>query len=207
MVTAGPFTNPANHHVYYLLEADTWTNCELAAIRLQGHLVTINDAAEDVWVFSMFGPLRNGYNGIWIGLTDVTIEGIYVWISGEYSAYKNWGAAEPNNLGEEDYGCYFANGPYAGSWNDCGVWHGALPAIVEVAPRLGPHVSIQVATVQIRWDSLPNKLYQLQYSSSATTNTWVNWGPQIIGNGEPVQILDSALHNPRRFYRVVESDP
>lgn len=39
-VIAGPLTNPANGHLYYLLDADTWTNSEAQAVALGGHLVT-----------------------------------------------------------------------------------------------------------------------------------------------------------------------
>ena len=37
--------NPANGHLYSLLDTATWTASEAEAIALGGHLVTINDAA------------------------------------------------------------------------------------------------------------------------------------------------------------------
>src|SRR6187401_3345421 len=49
-IIAGPFTNAANGHFYYLLAAATWINSEATAVFYGGHLVTINNAAENQWV-------------------------------------------------------------------------------------------------------------------------------------------------------------
>ena len=52
-VLAGPITNVAGH-IYYLLTPATWTQSENEAIALGGHLVTINDDAENDWVYDTF---------------------------------------------------------------------------------------------------------------------------------------------------------
>jgi lectin-like protein len=83
-VLAGPLTNAANGHTYYLLSADTWTASEAEARGLGGHLVTINDAAENQWVLNSFSPLTGvPYASLWIGLNDAANEGQFVWASGE----------------------------------------------------------------------------------------------------------------------------
>jgi hypothetical protein len=46
-VLAGPIANPANNHQYYLLEPACWTNAENTAVSLGGHLVSIDDEAEN----------------------------------------------------------------------------------------------------------------------------------------------------------------
>src|SRR5512145_3029810 len=83
-VLAGPITNAANAHTYYLLSANTWTASEAEARGLGGHLVTINDAAENQWVRSTFFPLTGvPYASLWIGLNDAANEGQFVWANGE----------------------------------------------------------------------------------------------------------------------------
>src|SRR5436853_7230475 len=93
--------NPANNHTYYLLSNSTWTAAESQAVLLGGHLVTVNDQAENDWVWNRWGTNRS----LWIGLHDpVFNDGTgaqhgsnFVWASGEVTAFKNWNSGEPNN--------------------------------------------------------------------------------------------------------------
>jgi hypothetical protein len=96
-VLTDPITNSANGHWYYLLEANYWTNAEAQAVQLGGHLVTINDAAENAWVLNTFGNYGGVPRQLHIGLTDQGHEGVWVWTSGESATYRNWAPGEPNN--------------------------------------------------------------------------------------------------------------
>ena len=114
-VLAGPITNPANGHAYFLLAPASWTAAEASAVAMGGHLVTINDAAENEFVrtavLAFDGADRRG----WIGLNDVKVEGTFTWKSGEPVTFTNWSGGEPNNSGGvEDYVEMFGNG----LWND-----------------------------------------------------------------------------------------
>ena len=85
---------------------------------LGGHLVTINNAAEDAWIGDTFLGAAT-YDQFWIGSTDVEQEGNWKWTSGEAFNYSNWQPREPNNAGGlED----FVNKEYCcghfGDWND-----------------------------------------------------------------------------------------
>jgi len=87
--------NPANGHYYRLTEPLSWPNAEAQAVAWGGHLVTINDAAEELWLISTFGASECFY----IGLNDIAIEGVWEWVSDEPVTYTNWCPGEPNNCG------------------------------------------------------------------------------------------------------------
>jgi hypothetical protein len=116
----GPIVNPSNGHAYYLLTQNNWTDSEAEAIGLGGHLVTINDAAENAWVVSTFANFGNVSRALWIGLNDAAVEGTFVWASGESVGYTNWGPSEPNDSGGiEDWVHIFpTTDPRSPTWND-----------------------------------------------------------------------------------------
>lgn len=105
-VIQGPITNPANGHEYYLLQNSNWTQAEAWAVALGGHLATINDEAENEWVFTTFSSPAGQPPNLWIGLNDAAVEGEYVWASGEASTMEPLFAdGEPNddiNVADED---------------------------------------------------------------------------------------------------------
>ncbi len=70
----GPITNPANGHDYYLLEASTWTAAETEAVSLDGHLATINDAAEHDWIYPGFPICRLRCSHLTESLPDLKTE-------------------------------------------------------------------------------------------------------------------------------------
>ena len=82
-IIAGPVTDPANGHDYYLLAANTWTASEAEAENLGGTLAVIPNAAEQEWVFSKFGS--NG--DYWIGLHRKVYGGPFFWPAEERVEY------------------------------------------------------------------------------------------------------------------------
>ncbi|MDB6033648.1 MAG: Peptidase and in kexin sedolisin, partial [Verrucomicrobiales bacterium] len=109
--------NPANNHKYYLLQTTNWTQSEAAAVALGGHLVTIDDAAENTWVFNQWGQGKC----LWIGLNDAATEGTFAWSSGSSVTYTNWRPGEPSSgpAVDEDYVYIHPLGfGGAGQWND-----------------------------------------------------------------------------------------
>ncbi len=120
----GIATNPANGHLYYLLSANGWLEAENEAVSLGGHLATINDPAEQDWVWATFGPDSSFQTGpLWIGLNDVVEEGAFVWSSGEPAGFTYWKPGEPRgDVPNEDYVAMdTANQPPVGNpgrWND-----------------------------------------------------------------------------------------
>jgi hypothetical protein len=135
-----------NGHSYFLTAPGTWDETEAEAVLAGGHLVTINDAAENAWVAATFvDPIPSGSR--WIGLYQLPgspePDGGWVWISGEPVTYTNWDIGEPSNGdGVENYA---ELGSLSGidTWNDWsdlkGDWAlwGPIAGIVEI-PRVIP---------------------------------------------------------------------
>jgi probable HAF family extracellular repeat protein len=130
-----------NGHAYYLLDASSWYAAERKAMALGGHLVTINDQAENDWVFDTFGHRDDVLRLLWLGLNDRAREGRFVWVGGEPSSFRRFDRGEPNNdpgnaLGEEDVVHMFPPiDQRGGFWNDVsGFPEGAMPwhGVVEV---------------------------------------------------------------------------
>ena len=108
-----------NGHTYMLTtQPMTWTQAEAEAVIKGGHLVTINDQAEQDWLTSTFAEEAS----LWMGLTDSEEEGNWKWVSGEISTYSNWRQGQPDDgagrFGGEEYGQFDANGNDVSSWND-----------------------------------------------------------------------------------------
>lgn len=196
-ILEGPISNPANGHSYYLLDPKTWKEAEKEAVSLGGHLVTINDAAEQSWVVETFG---NPQVGIWIGLTDDGTEGTWRWISGQPLIYTNWAPGEPNSNGVENWGHLWPVGisDVGGMWNDAP--EQPMYAVVEIE---GTRASIEVASVAISWQSTANKLYQVQWSTKVDSDNWSDIGGLVVGNGQTNTVFDSVVGVSRKFYRVI----
>jgi hypothetical protein len=73
----------------------------------------------------------------------------------------------------------------------------------EVATIIPPLTTIQVASKGISWLSESNRTYQVLYSSSLTTNTWVNLASPVQGIGGTMTIFDNVFGEPRKYYQVV----
>lgn len=120
--------NPSNGHYYTLTHEMNWLQAEARATELGGHLVTINNREEELWLRHKFGTHENFY----LGFNDLNIEGDWEWVSGEPVTYTNWWPGEPNNQSGEGEtenaavmnfgGCEEINGEwdcyYGDGWND-----------------------------------------------------------------------------------------
>ena len=138
-ILTGPVVNPSNGHSYYLLSAMDWNSSEAFATRLGGHLVTINDSAENAWVVSQFSNYGGNPRHLWIGLNDAVNEGAWIWASNDASNYRNWTLGEPND-GAGIYSAEDAVHIWSPSWGYAsGTWNDAqanllYEGVVEVGP-------------------------------------------------------------------------
>jgi hypothetical protein len=111
-------TNYNGHSYYRSTSSMTWTSAKVACENMGGHLVTMNSAAENNFVYTTW---PSG----WIGFTDESVEGTFKWVTNEPVTYTNWNIGEPNNAGNEDY-AQFVTG---GKWND--LPNTSLPYVIE----------------------------------------------------------------------------
>jgi hypothetical protein len=122
-IIAGPITNPANGHDYYLLSPNTWTASEAEAESLDGTLAIIKNAEEQKWILSTFSAYKGTNNNLWIGLHRSLHGGSLVWVTGKKLDYANWAGGQPDNAGGVQDFVFMASatrpwGFPTGSWAD-----------------------------------------------------------------------------------------
>ena len=102
---------------YAIVQGPSWEEAEANAQKLGGHLVTINDAAENGWIKQTFNSELFGGNNndAWIGLRRQNISDSFSWADGLSIGYSNWYPGEPNGSSQP--------GPYATNYG--GMWLGA----------------------------------------------------------------------------------
>lgn len=131
-VMAGPITNPANGHDYYLLAPESWSAAEAEAENLGGTLAIIKSEADQKWVFAKFGHDGDKLRSLWIGLRRQNPGGPFVWLDGSKLDYSDWNSGQPDNGGGvEDCVYMWTDSQNCGAWNDAVDWT-SLNAVVEV---------------------------------------------------------------------------
>ena len=114
-----------NGHAYKAYsESLTWTNAKLYCESLGGHLATITDIQESIFITDYLTSIEFPRNGYWIGLHCESNRQWY-WITGETYNFKNWATNEPNNSSytKDNENCVHLYGKNeaerrTGEWND-----------------------------------------------------------------------------------------
>jgi hypothetical protein len=117
-IIAGPVTNPANGHDYYLLAPESWPAAEAEAENLGGTLAIIKSADEQKWVFAKFGAYGGTDRNLWIGLHRQWQGGPFVWVTSEKLDYVNWEGGQPDNAGGVENCVERWPAEHRGAWND-----------------------------------------------------------------------------------------
>lgn len=115
---------PANSHEYQVVLSDglTWWDARSAAPALGTgwELASIGSAEENAFVTSLLDATLVDRAHFWLNATDVTNEGVWVWLDGTTFSYTNWWAGEPsggNISPSEDFLAYDLRGG-SWAWND-----------------------------------------------------------------------------------------
>ena len=110
-----------NGSTYYISESpEYWAAAQSNCIAKGGNLVCISDANENNFVSNILPGQQ-----FWLGYTDETVEGSFVWVDGSNHTYTKWSPTEPSNsgpTGNEDYTLINSgeggSNPLDGFWND-----------------------------------------------------------------------------------------
>ena len=105
--SAAGFTEFDGHCYYAVNWGNSWMDARASCAAAGGYLATATTESEADLILSLTGR-------VWIGACDADAEGTWTWITGEPWSYAAWGSGEPNNMGAEDCGEIYSDGP----WND-----------------------------------------------------------------------------------------
>lgn len=145
---------PCSRYYFNNSPTSNWATAEQQANAVGGHLVSVNNAAENAALLT--AAQAQGLTGaIWIGFTDAASEGNFVWSNGSANTYSNWNGGEPSNSGgfpcntdEDGTILQLSNG----RWNDLALNNGCPGAtqfrsVIEI--DLCPVVSATGPTVAV----------------------------------------------------------
>ncbi|KAL9961211.1 hypothetical protein ACROYT_G030114 [Oculina patagonica] len=76
---------------------DTWGNSQGKCATQGAALPSIHSQEENVFVQSLHGGEKS-----WLGLSDINIEGKFVWTDGTPTDFYHWAKYQPNNYGNQD---------------------------------------------------------------------------------------------------------
>ena len=97
-----------NGHFYGITpQKDYWDNAEAYAVSQGGYLVTIDNAAENIFIQNTFLTGNNVNEKLWIGLTchrplNYLDKSSWSWVDGSTVTYSNWRAGQPDKGFDSD---------------------------------------------------------------------------------------------------------
>ena len=197
----------------------TWQQAESEAQAAGGHLVTVNDRAEETWLRNNFSKTE----GLWIGINDANQEGKFEWANGEAVTYTNWAPGEPNDAGGfQDYGWLnyldgqwddnFNNGRLRGIIEIPGTTGGNEPTIILSQDRYQANENVGTARLALTRSGDLSKTSRVQYqlfdgtakagSDYTARNGTVTFNPGQSRANIPVAIINDSRDEPTENLNV-----
>ena len=155
-----------NHHYFISDHFLTWPNAKIEAEQIGVNLVSINSMQENEFLFNNIDQI------CLIGLSDLDLEGSYIWESGEPFNYNQLGS--PGTDFNDDFGVIYH---WNGEWTMVNQWV-QKPFLIE----LSCNNSAEVLTVNCPEDQI--------YEAVLGETQPVNWTEPIINTTCPGNILN-----------------
>jgi gliding motility-associated-like protein len=141
------------------------------------NLISVQSATENADLVQALSNQGYSSNVIWIGYSDATTEGSFVWYDGAPLSYSNWAPGEPNDAGgNEDCTQIYPDG----SWNDlnCAGYNSLSVIEVNICPQISvvnvPPTHCPLTNVTMNASTLlgsPNYTYTWVQSGAETFTT------------------------------------
>ena len=87
----------------FAISTGDWNACNSACSSLNAMMLCVKDAATNDWLWNQTG---GGTSETWIGLSDISRNGTYTWVSGCSSTYTNWYPGQPDFNSNQFYAYY-----------------------------------------------------------------------------------------------------
>lgn len=164
-----------NGHYYKVYNGQSsWEDATAFCQSVGGHLATITSEEENTFLYNYLVSM--GLSGAYFGLSDVNMEGNWVWCTGEEVTFTNWDSGEPNNEGRKEHYGLFDFSHNDGKWNDGSYRSGTDTNFVcewdaVVSPDTGNDESTktvyllkQAVTYSVDYDNQPSKIKTFLYN-------------------------------------------
>jgi len=179
---------------YVIVQGPTWEEAEKNAQALGGHLVTIDDAGENEWLWTQFR--LSATDGIWLGATDKHREGEWEWADGTPWSFSNWESAQPDNA--THYGSTTGENylQFVSQWN--GKWNDIANEIntSEIAPGFPHTTRIGIAEIKLGDLGLDTTFYRSDTTPPTLQSTTASNNQLILTFSEDIQIAGGGALNP-----------
>lgn len=204
------------NHSYAVVEyAGTWEEAVEYCASLGGYPAVITSQEENDALYAYM--LELGHQSAYIGLTDSAEEGIWVWITGEESDYRNWHSGEPNGENDnEDYAMFYYK--YAdGTWNDGDFGGSTVNGGISLLCEWDAASETASGDKNLDWQKKPENSYSFDtfLSEKGYMSQWEDtYGPpesyallDINGDGTEELIILSGTTNGFYGYQIYFFDP
>lgn len=149
--------NPGNNHYYQRFDKTRgWHDAKAYCSQLGGYLATVTTQIEQNFVWNQFGNTNTSTQGIWLGASDETQEGRWVWSTGELWNYSNWEQVTPSPDNAGSYGQHYlmlyTNSP---DWVQAIISFWGDMSSINSAAGAGNNSAHTVSTL-CEWNTLPD---------------------------------------------------